>query len=472
MKSIYLIIIFSILSFFSCNRNTILIKQSETDANPNYPLFQTRSKESKIGFEFEGDICLIANNDTSFAMLNPKDVIMRSNNNTFEVQADYVSEVKTSDLEIVTKPFLYKTDPDIQILKKELEEIAKFLMAIRDAERINKDRTDSNDLDKIYNQLLKSKNIKKNINELDSKIKRKIYESSVSLDHESFESYTTTLYKNVIVPFSSPEYLQVTSQLTFSLNLEAIFKLYEEIATEKRSRHFFSLEKKQCENLANIYELTESDKFGNTLDKLNLSYKNKALKGFLILVYTYINKYNKGSENDYKNLLPILRARTDFGTIFNLLDFETTEILKTDDNLAILINSLSEQDYDMNSPLFNGSYLKGSDSEMKIFERITKKDWLKQITQGRDLLTLEAYKEYYETEPSQTDLEAMPDFSDLLNKTETINGKNTPIFELRNHHNLNLGKDPLKSNQVVIDKFVRENMEVVEDIRSLNYPNK
>ena len=473
MKSLINTYILLSLTIISCSKDLIRENNPSIKGSSDYPLFQTESNESKVGFEFEGsELCVIAINDTTFKVLKAKDVIMRNHDNSFEVQADYASDLKASDFEIVTKPFLYKTESDISNLKNKLRQIGLFLIKLRDSKLHKMDKSHEDTLNGIYNYLMKAKEIDKNINALDPNFKKMMYLYSSSFDDSWASEFGTTVSKNVILPFVDPLSFGVTAQLSISLDLEAVYNFHRRTYQVKTyNRHFCNLSHDNYYDVIERYDLARSDKFYDTLEELNLNDEDKALKGFLLLIHSYMNSYNQSSQRSFKNTLPVLRARTDFGTIFNLLDTETKLVLKTNNNLETLINALSSKPFDMNSPLFNGTYLQGSNSEIRIFEKISKGDWLRQISEGIDLLTLEGYKQYFKEEPSPSDLKAFSDFADLKNKTEIINGKPAPIFEFRNNYNIKLDSKSMSSNKV-IDKFVEENMSVLNDFKGLNYPNE
>ncbi|BDD09746.1 hypothetical protein FUAX_21780 [Fulvitalea axinellae] len=154
---------------------------------------------------------------------------------------------------------------------------------------------------------------------------------------------------------------------------------------------------------------------------------SSSFKGFLTMVLFYLVEGSFGSRT-YAKAFTAFLARTDFARMFDILPEDEKEILREEDCriwLDIVSASVPEDMRDLSKPVFEGGIFKEkAPVHHNNLSALSRKDWLVEMTRGRDLLT----KRHFPNRLRAYELESMGAFGD---KTDTIFGVPAPVIEFR-----------------------------------------
>ncbi|MCG8475995.1 MAG: hypothetical protein MI784_11055 [Cytophagales bacterium] len=152
-----------------------------------------------------------------------------------------------------------------------------------------------------------------------------------------------------------------------------------------------------------------------------------AFKGFLTQVVFYLLEGHRGSKIYAKGFIALL-ARTDFSRMFSLLPESEKEFLARNNAeawLEIVRMALPDSQKDFSQPFFaDGIFQDKPEIHRFILKGLTKEQWLKEMTRGRDLLTERNFPNRFRA----YELESLGAMGD---RTDTVLGEPAPVFEFR-----------------------------------------
>ena len=352
-------------------------------------------QNAKIGCEIE----YRAPTSTPDRWLNKKEVIARSSENSYEIQADYDARSKRSDLEFVSDPFTLNKD-GVEGLTK-FGDIAKDML-----QSIPKDNNDWYPMS--------------NFASIDSTVQYKLNNASVEGTYET----------------------RTVPQFTLGMLLSSLLQLYTDLSENN-------------DNISSIFKITSDSNFQPLNTFLpryqnqpyvreiigESNYNNTEIKGYLLLVYTYLHNFANLGNESLKNNFPMVSTRVGFDLLFQILpkEFQKRMLKNEGENFVKLMSFLIYDfplgiDY-MAKPLFEGKilHLKKDFKLVEFIPYLNKREWLKSILQGNDLLIAENHRKRY-SKADKRDLGLMGiAFGIFGRKLESVNGKPAGIFELRHH---------------------------------------
>ena len=462
-------IILSLLFLFSsaCEESIHLRPFIETQENKSdYPLFQADNQEPKIGFEFEFTSFSFKYTENKLQFLNSKEVILKDLESTFELQTDHCVD-GFSDLEIVTKPFEYLETMDD--LESSMRRVADLMFTVRkvDAKKtpyfhvIRRNSSSESELPHLISQYLKK----------DPKLTRE--EVLFSFDEHFRETHSI----QTPMVYGDADFDGVTifvPQQTLSMTFESLSYFFDKLAKGtngelSKLKGANNLPRTKVRSLKKRYD---SDEVMKQLAVMGLVPSDAELKGFIYLISFYLEAFMECNDDkiSLKNCLPFIRPRNNFGVVFSLLSENTKAKLKAHDGMDFvelmgIILSDTETRYDMEKPLLEGNFYERKDCS-SFFDKISKKLWLSQILQAKDLLTPNAYLEYFGESINSEKFKLLDDIFDAMGeKTEKINGKKSAIYEIRIHPGINLYHC---SRQIFVEKFVQYAVGVAEFFKEIN----
>ncbi|MEU6132951.1 hypothetical protein ABZ805_27540 [Saccharopolyspora sp. NPDC047091] len=159
------------------------------------------------------------------------------------------------------------------------------------------------------------------------------------------------------------------------------------------------------------------------------------LRGLLVVITAYLLHGDGRHEKYYKGVAPLM-GRTDFGRMFTLLEPDEQDRLAANDGSLLVDLALGSAGLAgrADEPVLLG--LGGPGQSRAIdFTELTRRRWLREITQGHDLLSKHGYEGYASRRTDEgfehrkgAEFESM---GALGFRTEDVHGVQAPIFELR-----------------------------------------
>ncbi|MCG8475992.1 MAG: hypothetical protein MI784_11040 [Cytophagales bacterium] len=154
---------------------------------------------------------------------------------------------------------------------------------------------------------------------------------------------------------------------------------------------------------------------------------SEIFRSFFLLVVLYVTRAHWGSATFPKSFTAIL-ARTDFSRMFSLLPEAEKNYLAANDAavwLGMVKAAMPAVQADLSRPLFTcGVYMNWPEIHRHILKDLSKEQWLKEMTRGRDLLT----ERHFPNRMRAYELESLGAMGD---KTDTVLGEPAPIIEFR-----------------------------------------
>ena len=363
----------------------------------------------KIGCEIE----FLSFTQVSERSLKKGELIAKSSENGYEIQADYDAAERRSDLEFVSSPFPLNMEG-----VKKLVEVSHFakkmLLSISKGSR-------------GWYPL-------QNLSSFDQSL-------NYSLEVAEIEKTDETV---------------VTPQFTLAMSLGNVYGLYlSDIDDCSRTRGIFRIEKKN--NYVRCF--LDNYKKNSFVRKIigEEFYENDQIKGYLLLIYTYLSDFSRLTQSyTLKNNLPAISSRVGFDLLFQTLPEEFQERMRRNngENFVQLMKLLLYGfplgiDY-MEKSLFEGELVhEFHDYEKREFiPHLSKRKWLISIIQGNDLLVAENHKnEFPQAKPQDLQLLNCC-FAVLGNKLEIVAGKPEGIFELRHHSRVEIEDLPRYTEEI------------------------
>ena len=457
-----------VLTFGAC-KDTIIEKNDEHDGPEN--------ETAKIGFEFEYTIVSFTKSENKKASYFKKAEKLFESPLGFEIQTDYLpnNKLEYSDLEMVTKPFMFNL-LGLERLYEATEEIESIFLKIQTA--LNEKSSDlyKSAYQDYVSAIESNVTIGKNVLEfLNHDYRNSLEEFTIPFD-QNFYQNGKCLKSNVFLLKTDQEFPTCTPQVTLPLNFSALVSLYETLSDKEHALNkllstgnsIFSFD--HSKSLLEMRNKYESDIFKNFLIENGLNPEDKNLRGFIYLVYTYVHKFHFSTlSSSVKNGLPFINARNDFATIFQLLPDRIKEVFieKNSEQFIVklfgklLFEKLEEaaQLSAMKKPLFNKQIYNDQPNKSTYFlKHLNKAEWLENIVLGEDLLELKTHLKHYPNISEREKIEFRA-FSAFGKHLELLKNKPSGIFEIRKAASLKIKKGTLKK---YVEEYTRILLSIVE----------